>query len=252
MDYKDKDRFFSMAKTYNEMIKYTLPQYGFLQNEVIKMLPFRKDEEIIVFDLGGGSGIFLERILSNFPKAKCYWIDYSTDFMKAAKERLNSYSNRVEYIITTLQDNWENKIKEKADLIFSMSAIHHLETEEKRALYKSCYNMLKPSGWFFNCDEMKTLYKDAYLNSMKFWVNHVNNIKSEIPAEKSKYYESWTSTFERWQERNIKNVDNPKVKGDDIHESFLSQLEWLKEAGFSNVDLFIKYHLWSVIGGSKN
>ncbi|MDF2505040.1 class I SAM-dependent methyltransferase [Clostridium sp.] len=252
MDYKDKDRFFSMAQTYNEMIKYVLPQYDFLQNEAIKSAPFKKDDEIVVFDLGAGSGIFLERILSNFPKAKCYWIDYSTDFMKAAKERLSAYSDRVEYITTTLQDNLESKVKVKADLIFSMSAIHHLETEEKKSLYKICFNMLKPSGWFFNCDEMKTLYKDSYINSMNFWIDYVNNVKSLIPAEKLKYYESFISTFSKWQERNVKHVDTPKVKGDDIHESFLSQIEWLKDAGFSNVDLFVKYHLWSIIGGSKH
>jgi hypothetical protein len=30
------------------------------------------------------------------------------------------------------------------------------------------------------------------------------------------------------------------VEGDDIYESFLVQLEWLKDAGFQEVDIFCK------------
>jgi hypothetical protein len=41
------------------------------------------------------------------------------------------------------------------------------------------------------------------------------------------------------------------VEVDDIHESFLEQLEWLKDAGFQEVDVFCKLYLWSMIGGKK-
>jgi hypothetical protein len=39
----------------------------------------------------------------------------------------------------------------------------------------------------------------------------------------------------------------PKKKGDDLHESFIDQVNWLKEFGYKNADLFVKYHLWCVI-----
>jgi hypothetical protein len=31
--------------------------------------------------------------------------------------------------------------------------------------------------------------------------------------------------FNGWKKRNVDNIDQPKVEGDDIHESFLVQLE---------------------------
>jgi hypothetical protein len=41
------------------------------------------------------------------------------------------------------------------------------------------------------------------------------------------------------------------VKGDDLHELFTLQMQWLKAAGFANVDVFVKYHLWCAVGGQK-
>ena len=58
-------------------------------------------------------------------------------------------------------------------------------------------------------------------------------------------------TIDNWAYRNIENFDRSKKKGADIHEGFLEQLQWLDATGFVNVDLFLKYHLWSVIGGQK-
>jgi len=38
--------------------------------------------------------------------------------------------------------------------------------------------------------------------------------------------------FEGWKRRNIKHIDQPKTKGDDMHEPFIEQVQWLKEIGF--------------------
>jgi hypothetical protein len=46
-------------------------------------------------------------------------------------------------------------------------------------------------------------------------------------------------------------VDVPKTKGDDIHESFVNQVDWLHEIGFTEADVYIKYHLWCAVGGRK-
>ena len=52
-----------------------------------------------------------------------------------------------------------------------------------------------------------------------------------------------------WEE--ALNEAAPKQPGDDIHESYVPQMEWLREAGFVNVDLFVKFQLWSAIGGQR-
>ncbi len=240
-----------MADTFNQLAQSFVPQYDFLQNEAINILDFNTDDKLTIVDLGAGSGILLEKILSKFTNAKCYYIDYSDDFMKVAKERLHTFKDRVTYIKASFSDDWQNQIDDKADAIFSMSAIHHLSSENKKALYRKSYMALKNSGWFINIDEMKTINEDAYVTSLHFWWNYFNEAKHNIPHEKADYLIQWEKHFTNWKIRNIDNISIKKQEGDDMHESFLAQLDWLKDIGFSNVDLFVKYHLWCVIGGRK-
>jgi tRNA (cmo5U34)-methyltransferase len=233
------------------MAPILVPHYYMLQDEVFNIGHFQKNSEITVIDLGAGSGIFLEKVLNIYPNAICYWIDYSLDFLNIAREKLDHFGNRIHYIHSAIEKYWEEKLEHKPDLIFSMSAIHHLENNDKKALYKKCYQLLKKNGWFFNADEMKTIYKEPYKNSLIYWANYVTASKSNVPGDLEPYYEKWNSHFDNWKLRNIDNFSLPKYKGDDLHENFIEQLKWLDEAGFKNHDVFVKYHLWNLIGGQK-
>lgn len=244
------ERFFTMAETYDQMCQTLVPKYDFLQEEMLDIATLSTPAPIVI-DLGGGSGILLEKVLTRYPQAQCTWIDYSEDFLAVAKQRLTRFDGKVDYIVSPLEAAWEPRIAGKADLVLSMSAIHHLTSEEKQQLYQRVYDVLKPGGWFFNIDEMKTVYHDAYVSNMHRWVNYVTQAREGVPAEKLPYYEKWKGHFDNWKIRNVDNVDGPKVKGDDIHQGFMTQLTWLKESGFVNVDVYIKYQLWCVIGGQK-
>jgi ubiquinone/menaquinone biosynthesis C-methylase UbiE len=247
----DEKRFFTMADTYNQLAQELVPQYDFLQNEAINILDYKTDDEIVVIDLGAGTGIFLEKILNKYKNARCYYVDYSDDFITVAKKKLESFKDRVIYIKASFNGEWQNEIDEKADAIFSMSAIHHLTNENKKALYKKCYELLKNRGWFINIDEMKTINEDAYYSSLIMWWDYFNKAKHSVDKEKNDYLKQWENHFTNWKIRNIDNIAIEKGEGDDMHESFLYQIDWLKDIGFINADLFIKYHLWCVIGGRK-
>jgi tRNA (cmo5U34)-methyltransferase len=251
MEQLGQNRFFTMAETYDKMAPILVPQYDLLQNEVFNICRFNANDDMVVIDLGAGSGIFLEKVLNIYPNAICYWIDFSLDFLKIAQKRLEHFGNRVNYIHSAIEKNWEEKLEHRPDLIFSMSAIHHLENAEKKDLYKKCYNLLKANGWFFNADEMKTIYKEPYKNSLIYWANFVTTSRDHVPKDLIQYYEKWNSHFENWKLRNIAHFNLPKYKGDDLHENFLEQLKWLGDTGFKNQDVFIKYHLWNLIGGQK-
>ncbi len=247
----NKNRFFKMADIYDKLAQYLVPKYDYLQEEVIDLLPFNINRQYNVIDLGAGSGIFLERFLKKYPNVKCFWIDYSDDFLNVAKNRLNKYNKRINFIISPIEEDWTKLIHEKVHLITSMSAIHHLETQEKKELYKRCYDLLEETGWFFNIDEMKTLNFDAYKSSLERWYKHGEEIKKKIPNHLLSSYKLLKNQFDNWKIRNLDNIEKPKTKGDDIHETFIDQINWLNEIGYKNVDLFIKHHLWCVIGGQK-
>lgn len=251
MTYNDKRRFSNMAEDYDSMVCYLMPKYDDLQDEMIRISGLESAEKPIVVDLGGGSGRFLEKLLSLNPNAMAIWVDSSEKFLSVAKKRLASFGGRVTFISSPLEERWDEKIEHPVDAVFSMSAIHHLESIKKRDLYKRCYDLLKPMGWFLNTDEMSTLYEESYITSMLYWSNYVRIMKVNIPEHLHELYEDWQKHFAKWKQRNIDEVHLPKKKGDDIHESFIEQMKWLKEIGYANVDLFMKFHLWSMIGGQK-
>ena len=72
-----------------------------------------------------------------------------------------------------------------------------------------------------------------------------------MPAEDRPSYVAFVERFEDWKSRNLTNIDEPKHEGDDLHCPFTDQLHMLEQVGFHEVDLFLKYRLWSMIGGTK-
>jgi ubiquinone/menaquinone biosynthesis C-methylase UbiE len=248
---EQKNRWVPMAQCYDAMAPYLVPQYSFLQSSMIEYLDITNFVQPVVVDLGAGSGIFLERILSANETAHCYWVDSSEGFLEIAQQKLAPYQDRVTFVVATMEEDWEQQLTQSPNFILSMSAIHHLLNEEKMELYRRCFNVLAGNGWFVNIDEMKTVYDDAHTNSMQYWARHVDQSKTAIPVEKQDLYHQWVSHFDKWKERNVDNIDQLKVKGDDLHELFTLQMQWLKSAGFANVDVFVKYHLWCAVGGQK-
>jgi tRNA (cmo5U34)-methyltransferase len=166
------------------MCRHLVPQYDFLQDEVLRIADLqiagidRGSNAPVIVDLGAGSGIFLERAPTRWPNASAYWVDNSEAFCDVAQENLGQFDGRVKYVLSTFEEDWESQVEE-ADLILSMSAIHHLESAEKKALYRRAFDALKPGGRFFNIDEMQTLYKDSYLENMRFWVKHAQDVRSK-------------------------------------------------------------------------
>ena len=245
------NRFAVMAEDYDEMAPVMVPYYGMMQGLMVDYLEIARAEHPVVVDLGAGGGRFLERVLHCNPTARCYWVDFSRPFQNVAQKRLERYGNRTVFIHAELEDGWPDRLSEQPDYIFSMSAIHHLENHEKTALYKKCFRVLKSGGWMVNIDEMKTIYADAYIQSLHDWVRHGENRRNQLFGRFRQGYERWQGHFEEWKQRNLYRTSEVRSKGDDIHESFVKQMAWMKRLGFVNVDLFFKYQLWCIVGGQK-
>ena len=256
VDQIDRDRFFTMALAHDRMAGILVPAYEAFQTTLLDYIRFLGFESFCVVDLGGGSGIFLERLLSQFPGARACWVDYSSDFHQVAIKRLSKFGKRVAYVIESFSGDWESKIQEAPDIIISMSAIHHLKDTDKAELYARCYKILEPGGWFFNVDEMKSVGEMAYRKSVEFWAWYVETesaafLSSDINEQDRALCLQWLEKFESWKRRNIEQIHRQKQEGDDLHAPFADQLGMLEGCGFRDVDLFAKHHLWSMIGGCK-
>ena len=251
MAQRDQDRFFTMAECYDKMVNRLLPRYDWLQDELIELIFADGLEDKFIIDLGAGSGIFLDKVLTRYPAARCSWVDYSDDFLAVAQRKLAKYGRRVDFVLVPLGEPWEARLNQVPDVICSMSAIHHLDTAGKQDLYHRCHAVLAPGGWLFNLDEMAAVYPDAYMKTLHYWVRHVERAAADVPEILRDACDAWQAQFRKWQVRNIDHADEPKSAGDDMHEGHLEQMRWLREIGFVEVDLFFKFQRWCAIGGRK-
>src|SRR5262245_59507008 len=113
-------------------------------------LPVRR-----VVDLGCGDGILLATVLEAFPDATGVALDYSPAMVELARGRLAAFGPRARVAPTDLRaPRWDAGLAERADVVVSGFAIHHLPDPRKRTLYAEIFDHLVPGGTFLNLEHV--------------------------------------------------------------------------------------------------
>ena len=224
----------SIDKAFNDSFKYydewmmkALPNYGELFSTATSLPTFDENAAIKVLDLGAGTGLFSMHIVQRYPKATFVLCDVAEKLLGIAKERFVNHQNQFEYLI---EDYRHLSGKNEYDLVISSLSIHHLTHEEKAALFKTIYQLLKPDGVFINVDQIHgetQMIRDFYWNQ---WLLRVRDAGAE-------------------EQRIQESIDRRKTY--DIDATLFDQITWLKEAGFTHVDCVYKNHFVGVFWAVK-
>ncbi len=166
-----------------------------------------------ILDLGTGDGRLLALVKLAHPGAAAVAMDFSPAMLEAARRRFRRASS-----VTILEHNLENPVPAsgKFDAVVSSFAIHHLSHERKRSLYAEIYQLLTPDGVFCNLE-------------------HVASPTPQLHAE-----------FLR-QIRDSPETEDPSNKLLDVE----TQLAWLREAGFVDVDCQWKWRELALLTGRR-
>jgi SAM-dependent methyltransferase len=234
------------AEAFNRAAEYIHPLYLTVQDEVLSQLPFAASESFWVVDLGAGSGRLVERVLERFPHSRAVLVDQSEPFLAIAERRLTRFGERVLLVRKRLQEDWQLELPVRPAAFVSMSAIHHLDANEKQTLFVRCHDALEPRGVFINGDEYRPKGDDEYLAALEWWTEQKEAAerRGQIPA-------SFRPMFEAWYDRNVRRFGEPKKSGDDCHETVATQVEYLRAAGFSDVRLTWGEKLWGVVAARR-
>ncbi|MEX0612190.1 MAG: class I SAM-dependent methyltransferase [Pirellulales bacterium] len=230
------------AEAFDQAAEFIHPFYLTVQDQVLAQLPFKSDAAFLLVDLGAGSGRLVERVLDIFPSAQAVLIDQSEPFLALADRRLQRFGRRAVILKRRLQDDWCTDLPAAPQAIVSMSAVHHLDAAEKRALFARCHDTLADEGVFINGDEYRPESDADYLAQLEWWAAQKNSAEARglIPA-------SFKPVFEAWYDRNIRRFGEPKQSGDDCHETLAAQIGYLRDAGFHSADVCWNEKLWGVI-----
>jgi tRNA (cmo5U34)-methyltransferase len=235
-----------LAAGYDRCAELIHPYYVEMQDAIIELLPFADDAGFLLVDAGGGSGRLMERVLERFACARAIVIDQSTAFIALANKRLERFHGRAETRVARLQDDWPADLGEQPAAIVSMSAIHHLDADEKRSLYQRCHALLRAGGVFLNADEIRPDDDGIYLDQCRAWAGHMRGL-----IDRHLVPQSMAQALLKWEERNVKQFGRPRISGDDCHETVESQLALLGECGFAYADSPWRKDMWAIMRGQK-
>jgi tRNA (cmo5U34)-methyltransferase len=187
-----------------------------------------------VLDLGCGDGLVMHELLKGDDSIRATLVDGFSEMLESAKKRLVDF-DIVQFVQATFQDLLEDdRLPSNFDFIFSSFAIHHLEMEEKKALYGYIYHHLNTDGFFLNLDVVLAPYQDLeewYLSLWREWIHaNVDNSKQADLLPIPQQYK-----------------ENP----DNFPDTLSTQLEALQTIGFKNVDCFYKYGIFTLFGGKR-
>jgi len=164
-----------------------------------------------ILDLGSGAGRLLALVKAARPHAEFVALDFSPT-MLAELQRLLGAKSAVKIVAHDL----DNPLPALGtfDAIISSFAIHHLRHERKRALYAEIFAMLAPGGVFCNLEHVASPTPELHRAFLKALA---------------------------WED------EDPSNKLLDLE----TQLEWLREIGFAEVDCHWKWRELALFGGIK-
>jgi tRNA (cmo5U34)-methyltransferase len=212
---------------YDEWVKIALPCYDEIFSVAIELIPFAQDARIEVLDLGAGTGLFSMHILQKHPNAAFVLYDVAPKMLDLAKERFRESQSQFRFI---LDDYRFFKTSKRFDLVVSSLSIHHLTDKEKRELFQRIYAALSNKGVFINVDQIRG--PTPFLQEL-YWTNWLEKVRGQGAAE----------------EKIEESVQRRKTYDKDA--LLTEQLQWLKDAGFKNVDCIYKNYFLGVFVATK-
>ena len=168
-----------------------------------------------VLDLGTGDGRLLQLVLASNPQIKrAVGLDFSSPMISRFKERFEDDKR-----ISVVSHDFSKPLPDDLgcfDCIVSSLAIHHLTDERKKQLYSEVFNHLNVGGVFCNFEHVSSPTQNLH---RKFF-----SAIGQLPEK-----------------------EDPSNKLLDVE----TQLRWLREIGFVDVDCSWKWLEMAILSGFK-
>ena len=189
----------------------TIPHRTEGEAELLEWLPRRCEQ---VLDLGSGDGRLMALVKLARPEAHGVAIEFSETMLQLLQQRFDGDST-----VRTLAHDLDLPLSATLgsfDAVVSSFAIHHISHGRKQALYEEVFRMLRPGGVFCNLEHVASptdALHLAFLAAMQVEPEH----------------------------------DDPSNKLLDVE----TQLIWLRQIGFRDVDCHWKWRELALLAGTR-
>ena len=198
-----------------------------------ELLPFDRDDDFVLLDLGAGTGAAARAVLEHYPSSTAILADFSAQMMAEGRRLLEPLGDRFDYVEFDLAAGaWPRELGGTVDAVVSSMCVHHLPDPRKRALFAEIRDHLEPGGWYLNFDPVRAPdpgVADAW--------ERVGDLRD--PAAAQQRANRSPEEQQRWDNhvRHIALLDE--------------QLGYLRDAGFDAVDVYWKELDSAIFGGCR-
>jgi SAM-dependent methyltransferase len=204
--------------------EWTKPEHALAYLQRADRIPHRTEGEATlleevptdaarVLDLGSGDGRLLGLLLLACPAARGVAVEFSPTMLERLRQRFGE-GDRVEVVAHDLEQPLPPL--GTFDVVASSFAIHHVPHPRKEALYREVWDLLRPGGTFCNLE----------------------HVASPSPRVHQQFLDALGITPEQ---------EDPSNKLLDVG----TQLRWLREIGFADVDCYWKWRELALLVGKK-
>jgi tRNA (cmo5U34)-methyltransferase len=175
-----------------------------------------------VLDLGAGTGLLAGLIARAVPGTELTLVDAAPAMLAVAERRLAGVLHR-----TQVADLTDPLPGDGYHAIVSALAIHHLDDPAKRDLYRRIAAALAPGGIFVNAEQ----------------------VAGPTPELDRRYDAEWLVAIRALGSDDAEIAAARKRMAYDRPAPVEAQCDWLRTAGFVDVDCFYKSWRFAVFGG---
>ena len=177
------------------------------------LLELISEEANRILDLGSGSGRLLKLVRSTRPRAEFVALDFSSHMLEALHQQYDADPR-----VTVVRHDFSLPLPPLGtfDAVISSFAIHHVTHERKRCLYAEIFDRLRPGGAFCNLEHVSSPTEQLHLEFLR---------RIAMPPEQ--------------EDASNKLLD------------LETQLAWLREIGFAEVDCLWKWRELALFAGVK-
>jgi tRNA (cmo5U34)-methyltransferase len=242
-----------MAESWNEVDsatfldrgKYYVPERE-LQMRIIAGLLESQPDAMRIVELCSGEGQLTWALLERFPKAHVLALDGSEAMRESTRRGAGANADRLEVRDFDLSRlDWRGFKGQTVNAVVTSLTVHHLEGEGKLHLFKGLYASLAPEGIFVLADLTEPPTEIARKIAAESWDEEVRRRSLEIDGDLKAL-----AAFKA-DEWNYYAHTSPGGDPVDKPSSLMDQLMWLREAGFSAVDVHWMKAGHAIMSGRK-
>jgi tRNA (cmo5U34)-methyltransferase len=221
-----RDIFNAAASEYDAARPRLIPCFDEFYGTALELIPFKSDASFSVLDLGAGTGLLAAMVSEAFPNARFTLSDIAPAMLDIARQRFAAQGDHFEFRV---EDYLAEPILGQFDVVVSGLSLHHTPHDQLPGVFERVFAVLKPGGIFINADQT-------------LGVSQGNEAKIAAMWERG--------CRERGASEAEINGALQRMRA-DLTAPLETQLGWMRDAGFADVECWFKSWRFAVYSGHR-